>query len=52
MPPDFLTRDNAHFVQAEALPLTIHQAVAVSPPAPSFADPSDAVTCTSFARTV
>ncbi len=40
-----LTPDNPHFAQTGASPLAIHQAVVESPPVPSFADPSDAVTC-------
>ena len=39
MPPDFLTRDNARFA---------HPAVVESPPAPPFAYPSDAASCTSL----
>ncbi len=46
MPRDFLNGDNAHFAQAGAFPLTIHQAVVESPSTPSLADQSDAVTCT------
>ena len=48
MPPDLLTRDNVHIAQADAFPLTIQRAVVESPPAPSFAEPSDAARCTSL----
>ena len=48
MPPDLLTGGNAAFAQAEALPLTIHPAIAESPPASTDGDPSDAASCTTF----
>ena len=40
------TPENPHFVQAGASPLTIHQAVVEVPPAPPYADPPGATSCT------
>ena len=48
MPPDFLTRGNVDFSQAEALRLTIHRAVVENPRASTDGDPSGAASCTSL----
>jgi integrase len=48
MPPDLSLGPTPISPQAEAFPLTIHQAVVESPPAPAFADQFDAASCTSL----